>query len=239
MVSAIVGSPRSDSHHVPTRRKLRFLPQTRRRNHPILERAGNLREIAGRPGRRAGLRLLRRPADGQRPAASRATASPGPSRTSSPATRPCAATSAERKAGWDTHGLPVEVEVCKELGIHSKEEIEAFGVEPFIRKCVESVFRYTQQWEQLTERLGFWIHLDEAYVTFHQSYVESVWWALKNALRPRPALPGPQDRLVVGPRRHGPEFRRGRPGLPRSGRPERVRAVPAGRSASPSGRGPG
>jgi isoleucyl-tRNA synthetase len=86
----------------------------------------------------------------------------------------------QRKAGWDTHGLPVEVEVCKELGIHSKEEIEAFGVEPFIRKCVESVFRYTQQWEQLTERLGFWIHLDEAYVTFHQSYVESVWWALKS-----------------------------------------------------------
>ncbi len=86
----------------------------------------------------------------------------------------------ERKAGWDTHGLPVEVEVCKELGIHSKEEIETYGVEPFIRKCVASVFRYTQEWEQLTERLGFWIHLDEAYVTYHQSYVESVWWALKN-----------------------------------------------------------
>jgi isoleucyl-tRNA synthetase len=86
----------------------------------------------------------------------------------------------ERKAGWDTHGLPVEVEVCKELGIHSKEEIEAYGVEPFIRKCIESVFRYTQQWEHLTNRLGFWIHLDEAYVTYHQSYVESVWWALKN-----------------------------------------------------------
>ena len=86
----------------------------------------------------------------------------------------------ERKAGWDTHGLPVEVEVCKELGIHSKEEIEAYGVEPFIHKCLESVFRYTKQWEQLTERLGFWIHLDEAYVTYHQSYVESVWWALKN-----------------------------------------------------------
>jgi isoleucyl-tRNA synthetase len=86
----------------------------------------------------------------------------------------------ERKGGWDTHGLPVEVEVCKELGIHSKEEIEAYGVEPFIHKCVESVFRYTQEWEQLTERLGFWIHLDEAYVTYHQSYVESVWWALAN-----------------------------------------------------------
>ncbi|HLA85274.1 MAG TPA: isoleucine--tRNA ligase [Thermoguttaceae bacterium] len=85
-----------------------------------------------------------------------------------------------RKAGWDTHGLPVEVEVCKELGIHSKEEIESYGVEPFIHKCIESVFRYTKQWEELTERLGFWIHLDEAYVTYRQSYVESVWWALKN-----------------------------------------------------------
>jgi isoleucyl-tRNA synthetase len=86
----------------------------------------------------------------------------------------------ERKAGWDTHGLPVEVEVCKELGIHSKEEIEAYGVEPFIHRCVESVFRYTQQWERLTERLGFWIRLDEAYVTYHQTFIESVWWALKN-----------------------------------------------------------
>ena len=86
----------------------------------------------------------------------------------------------ERKGGWDTHGLPVEVEVCKELGIHSKDEIEAYGVEPFIHLCLESVFRYTKEWEQLTERLGFWIHLDEAYVTYHQSYVESVWWALKN-----------------------------------------------------------
>ncbi len=85
----------------------------------------------------------------------------------------------ERRAGWDTHGLPVEVEVCKELGIHSKRDIEAFGVEPFIRRCLESVFRYTREWEQLTERLGFWIHLEDAYVTYHQSYVESVWWALK------------------------------------------------------------
>ncbi|MBI1903602.1 MAG: isoleucine--tRNA ligase [Planctomycetia bacterium] len=85
----------------------------------------------------------------------------------------------DRKAGWDTHGLPVEVEVCKELGIHSKEEIESFGVEPFIHRCQESVWRYMKQWEQLTKRLGFWIHLDEAYVTYHQSYVESIWWALK------------------------------------------------------------
>ena len=86
----------------------------------------------------------------------------------------------ERKAGWDTHGLPVEVEVCKELGIHAKEEIEDFGVEPFIQKCQQSVWQYMQQWEQLTERLGFWVKLDEAYVTYHKSYVESVWWSLKN-----------------------------------------------------------
>lgn len=85
----------------------------------------------------------------------------------------------ERKGGWDTHGLPVEVEVCKDLGIHSKEDIEAYGVEPFIHRCQQSVWRYMKEWEQLTERLGFWIHLDEAYVTYHASYVESVWWSLK------------------------------------------------------------
>ncbi|RIK68896.1 MAG: isoleucine--tRNA ligase [Planctomycetota bacterium] len=84
-----------------------------------------------------------------------------------------------RKGGWDTHGLPVEVEVCKELGIHTKEEIEKYGIEAFNKKCLESVFRYTKQWEDLTRRLGFWVNLDEAYVTYHQSYVESVWWSLK------------------------------------------------------------
>ncbi len=86
----------------------------------------------------------------------------------------------ERKAGWDTHGLPVEVEVCKELGIHSKEEIEAYGIEKFIQLCQKSVWRYMQEWRRLTERLGFWVDLDDAYVTYHQSYVESVWWSLKN-----------------------------------------------------------
>src|SRR5688572_15215271 len=84
-----------------------------------------------------------------------------------------------RKAGWDTHGLPVEVEVCKELGIHSKEEIENYGIEPFIQKCQQSVWRYMREWERITERIGFWVNLDEAYVTYHQSYVESVWWSLK------------------------------------------------------------
>jgi isoleucyl-tRNA synthetase len=86
----------------------------------------------------------------------------------------------ERKAGWDTHGLPVEVEVCKELGIHSKEEIEAYGIEKFIQLCQSSVWRYMQEWRKLTERIGFWVDLDSAYVTYHQSYIESVWWSLKN-----------------------------------------------------------
>lgn len=83
-----------------------------------------------------------------------------------------------RKAGWDTHGLPVEVEVEKELHIHGKAEIEAYGVEPFTHRCIESVFRYTEAWQKLTDKIGFWVDLPSAYVTFHRSYVESVWWAL-------------------------------------------------------------
>ncbi len=88
-----------------------------------------------------------------------------------------------RKAGWDTHGLPVEVEVEKELGIHGKEAIVEYGVEAFTKKCIESVFRYTDVWEQLTERIGFWVDLGDAYVTFHEPYVESVWWALSELYR--------------------------------------------------------
>lgn len=83
-----------------------------------------------------------------------------------------------RKAGWDTHGLPVEVEVEKELRIHGKAAIEAYGVEPFVARCIASVFRYTSDWERLTNRIGFWVNLPEAYVTYHRSFVESEWWAL-------------------------------------------------------------
>mgnify|MGYP000196786000 CR=1 FL=1 len=83
-----------------------------------------------------------------------------------------------RKAGWDTHGLPVEVEVEKELRIHGKAAIEAYGVEPFIAKCIDSVFRYTKEWEELTDKIAFWVDTNDAYVTYHKSYVESVWWAL-------------------------------------------------------------
>jgi isoleucyl-tRNA synthetase len=88
-----------------------------------------------------------------------------------------------RKAGWDTHGLPVEVEVEKELGIHGKEAIEEYGVEPFIVRCIESVFRYTEEWERMTEKIGFWADLKDAYVTYHRSYVESVWWALSELVK--------------------------------------------------------
>jgi isoleucyl-tRNA synthetase len=84
-----------------------------------------------------------------------------------------------RRAGWDTHGLPVEVEVEKSLGIHGKAEIEKYGVEAFTRRCLESVFKYIGEWRRMTERIAFWVSLDDAYATFHQSYVESVWWALK------------------------------------------------------------
>lgn len=83
-----------------------------------------------------------------------------------------------RKAGWDTHGLPVEVEVEKELHIHGKAAIEQYGVEPFVKRCIDSVFRYTKEWEDLTERVAFWVDLPTAYVTYHRSFVESVWWAL-------------------------------------------------------------
>jgi isoleucyl-tRNA synthetase len=83
-----------------------------------------------------------------------------------------------RRAGWDTHGLPVEIEVEKELRITGRDAIVAYGVEPFVRRCLESVFRYTEEWKQFTEKLGFWLDLEDAYVTYHESYVESVWWAL-------------------------------------------------------------
>ena len=85
----------------------------------------------------------------------------------------------ERKAGWDTHGLPVEIEVEKQLGISGKQQIEAIGVAEFNRLCRESVFRYRAEWEKLSARIGFWLDYAHPYVTFSNDYVESVWWALK------------------------------------------------------------
>ena len=84
-----------------------------------------------------------------------------------------------RKAGWDTHGLPVEIEVEKILGLDGKEQIEAYGLEPFITKCKESVWKYKGMWEDFSGTVGFWADMDNPYVTYHNSFIESEWWALR------------------------------------------------------------
>jgi len=85
-----------------------------------------------------------------------------------------------RKAGWDTHGLPVELEVEKILGLDGKEQIEEYGLEPFIKKCKESVWKYKGMWEDFSGTVGFWADMDDPYVTYHNEFIESEWWALKN-----------------------------------------------------------
>ena len=84
-----------------------------------------------------------------------------------------------RKAGWDTHGLPVELEIEKKLGISGKEQIEDYGVEKFITECKDSVFSYVSLWEKMSEQIGYWVDMDDPYVTYHDNYIESEWWALK------------------------------------------------------------
>lgn len=84
-----------------------------------------------------------------------------------------------RKAGWDTHGLPVELEVEKMLGIDGKPQIEKYGVEPFVEECKKSVWKYESLWKDMSNRVGFWADMENPYVTYHNEYIESVWWALK------------------------------------------------------------
>ena len=84
-----------------------------------------------------------------------------------------------RKAGWDTHGLPVELEVEKLLGIDGKQEIEKYGIEPFIKKCKESVWKYKGEWEKMSDRVGYWVDMETPYITYDDNYIESVWWSLK------------------------------------------------------------
>jgi len=87
----------------------------------------------------------------------------------------------KRKGGWDTHGLPVELGVEKQLGISSKKEIEAYGIAPFNEKCRQSVFAYEKEWRRMTERMAYWVDLDDPYITLKNDYIESVWWSLKKA----------------------------------------------------------
>lgn len=84
-----------------------------------------------------------------------------------------------RKAGWDTHGLPVELEIEKKLGISGKPQIEDYGVEAFVTECKDSVFSYVEMWREMSERLAYWVDMENPYVTYHNDYIESVWWALK------------------------------------------------------------
>ena len=84
-----------------------------------------------------------------------------------------------RKAGWDTHGLPVEIEVEKKLGLDGKEQIEEYGLAPFINHCKESVWQYKGMWEDFSAKVGFWADMENPYVTYHDDYIESEWWALK------------------------------------------------------------
>ena len=81
-----------------------------------------------------------------------------------------------RKAGWDTHGLPVELEVEKKLGLDGKKQIEAYGMESFIKQCKESVWKYLHEWERMSERIGYWADMENPYVTYDNNYIESVWW---------------------------------------------------------------
>jgi len=85
-----------------------------------------------------------------------------------------------RRGGWDTHGLPVEIEVEKRLGFTNKQDIEDYGIAKFNEHCRESVFTYIQEWEKLTDRIGYWVDLDRAYITYENDYIESVWWLLKS-----------------------------------------------------------
>ena len=84
-----------------------------------------------------------------------------------------------RRGGWDTHGLPVEIEVEKKLGFTNKKDIEDFGIDKFNALCRESAFTYIQEWEKLTDRIAFWVDLEDAYITYKNSYIESIWWILK------------------------------------------------------------
>ena len=136
-----------------------------------------------------------------------------------------------RKAGWDTHGLPVEIEVEKQLGISGKQQIEAMGVEKFNALCRESVWKYRGEWERLSARIGYWLDYEHPYVTYSNEYVESVWWALKTlherellyrghkilpyaplrapAVEPQvSSVQGHQDQRVSGARPSGDEQRR-------------------------------
>ena len=131
-----------------------------------------------------------------------------------------------RKGGWDCHGLPVEIEVEKELGLTNKHEIEAFGVAEFTQRCRDSVSRYVEDWAALTERSGVWIDTKDAYWTLSNEYIESVWWIIRQMWDKGLVYEGHRVTPVLPALRHGAREPRSRAGLPRRRRPLCVRALP-------------
>ncbi len=113
-----------------------------------------------------------------------------------------------RKAGWDTHGLPVEIEVEKKLGLKHKGEIEQYGVAKFNAECRKSVFEYKDMWEDLTWRMGYWIDMEHPYITCENNYIESVWWALDRYFKEGADLSGLQDPALLSSLRNAPVFAR-------------------------------
>ena len=132
-----------------------------------------------------------------------------------------------RKAGWDTHGLPVELEVERRLGINGKQQIEAYGVAEFNQLCRESVTTYLEEWERFTERIGFWVDMDDAYFTFTNDYIESVWWILRQIWDKGLLYQGHKVVPVLPALRHGDLQPRGGAGLQGRHRGFHLRALPA------------
>ncbi len=141
-----------------------------------------------------------------------------------------------RKGGWDCHGLPVELEIEKRLGFDHKEQIETYGVAEFNRLCRESVTAYVDDWNRMTERIGMWLDLDDAYLTMTDGYIESVWWILAEFCQAGAAVRGIQGGAVLPPVRDGAVVARGGVGLSDGHRSVGVRALPAG--APDAGAGP-
>ena len=151
-----------------------------------------------------------------------------PSRTSSRATRPCTAIYVPRKGGWDTHGLPVELEVEKQLGFSGKKAIEEYGIAAFNQKCRESVFDYVDEWEQLTERIGYWVDLHDRLRHAAQRLRRIAVVDPEAVLGPRADLPGLQGRALLPALRHAAEQPRAGAGLQgRHEGPQRLCQVPA------------
>ena len=189
----------------------------------------DLRKIARAAGRRAAVRLLRRPADGQRHAAPRPLPHAGHQRPVSRATARCAATSASAKPAGTRTACRSKSKSAKSSASTPRKRSKPTASSRSSRSARKASGATCSEWERLTERIGFWVDLDDAYVTYHQSYVESVWWALKNLFDRGLLYQG--HKIVWWWAQGGTALsaRRSRPRLSRSGRSERVRAVSAGR----------